>query len=164
MYPFPENTNQASMIWNDIQNERRESEPERLILMAVITEALDEGLFYTTDVFSYVEKRMGETFAYPNDPELKSVENGIRGMEVYYARRCVEQWRADTRNEVAAATLNVRVGQKYRNLQLGSQRFSSGVITARFPKGQVKLLLTKRGSKHRYEATVGAASLMDQRA
>ncbi len=156
-YPFT-TSNDAADKWEPVEAERAEPDGHMQRLMDAVAEAIDGGLFYTSDVFDAVAKSLGDYFEYPNDPEIRRVEGGVRGMEVYYARGALNARRERAANREAVKLF--AVGQKLKELRFGVSRYSTGEVVGVFREsGEVKLHLTKRGSRNRWEITVGAARL-----
>lgn len=90
------------------------------ILLCVVGEALDLGVFYTSEFFDYVDGRLGRFLTEDQrNHNIDRVERGFWGMEIYYARKHEEAVRAQEK-EKADFELAQRIptGTVYKNVSL----------------------------------------------
>lgn len=103
----------------------RPTTPEMQELMDAVTALLDAGMFYTSDVYAAIVRQFDFT-----DSELMRekgrVENGAIGMDIYYARKRVEEQRLAVREKAAREALAPVPGKK-----LGALRFPGMQSTLR---------------------------------
>ena len=159
-YPFATNTSAASKKWRDVKYQRCEMDSDMQRLYDAVAEALAAGLFYTKDVDQKVTDILGEYFDYPDDPEINSVEGGLRGMEIYYARKAVEHHRSLAKDKQVC--MQLQHGQRLKDFRYAATTYSSAVVEEiDQDSGRVKLFLTKRGSRNRWTLEIGAARLAD---
>ena len=137
-------------------------------LMALVTEALQNGLFYTTDMFAFVTESMKELLPADNfiDKEYlkKSMrtEHGPLGMDIYHCRKAVEKIIKDTNNRTALNALlrdgKVTIDKAIRGkISVGGKNFSSVTpVTILKSDGSIIFRATGRGHKREYEFTMGA--------
>jgi len=157
-YPFPRHDGISAENWRPVRNLKGPMTPDMCRLYDAVATALDKGLHYTCDVNADVGAQLGAWFDNPNDPAIKRVEGGVRGMEIYYARCAVQEHRRLARN-IEAATL-FEAGQKIRGVRLNGVTYSTAEVMSVNPeKGDVVVQLTKRGSRQRWTTTVEAAAL-----
>lgn len=94
------------------------------------------------------------------EPTFAAVVDRMVGMEIYRARKAVEDERARAQAVARVASLGLSVGAILRDVKLSGQKYSSAVVEQITPAtGAVGLALTKRGSNRRYRSTALATSL-----
>ena len=121
-YPLPQTTKDSYNRWkinfipDDSQN----------FLMDLVAESLDQGLFYSRDIFGYVENKMKDILPFDYQREIDQVENGVLGMEVYYARQAVEAMREQNKVNEVLNKLQLTEGK-----WLGTIKFNNGTTIHR---------------------------------
>lgn len=157
-YPFTGSSRDSAERWNPIINEQGSMDMHMQRLYDAISHALDEGVFYSDEMRQVMSEKLGTYFDYPDDPGIDRIEGGIRGMEIYYARKAVEEHRRRADNRAAAKML--ALGHVFKNVTIGGKRYSSARVDSMDKKtGQVHLFMTKRGSRQRWTQDIGAAKL-----
>lgn len=143
-YPFAATSLEALLRWVEIKNgTRTPTEPEQR-LMGIVGDALDAGITHGEDVFNVVETTMAEAFLLEEDPLAQQIHNGMRAVEVHYARRTVEYLRRKAQVQ-QQPTRRVRVCQRFHSINLNGTRFADAMVTSRLRGGQVGLMLSKQG-------------------
>ncbi len=159
-YPFAFNIGQARDKWCPVEHGKEKPDGDMQRLYDTVEKALDDGLFYTKDVYRVVTDSLGYYFEYPNDPEIGRIEGGIRGMEIYYARKAVKAHREQSKNR--KASMHIQCGQKLKDFRYNAITYSTALVeNIDREKGMVTLFLIKRGSSNRWNVTVGASRLSD---
>lgn len=155
-YPFPGSAIESMTRWREIICGSHVPDEYEARLMRIVSDALNAGIVGSSDLFNVVETHLGEEFALAHDPLSGFIENGIRGLEVFYARRAVEKGHT----ACLGVRKSIRAGQNVGTLHLNGQRFSSAVVTSRRRDGNVGLLLSKHNSSRRWHATLPAYALL----
>lgn len=96
--------------------------PDMRRLMDVVAQAVDSDLFYNTDVYSFVVPHFAFMAGDVEQAPGKADDGGLISSEIYYARRRVEQERADAKERETFARLALQPGQKLGSLDLRGQR------------------------------------------
>ena len=93
-------------------------------------------------------------------PTFLSMLDRMVGMEIYRVRKHVETRKVALQNIATIRERRWTVRVALRNVKLDGETFSSALITSiDETSGSVGLTLTRRGSRHRWRATIGAAAL-----
>lgn len=86
-------------------------------MKVAVAEALDAGVFYTKDLvakvvseFDFTEEELSR--------EINKVENGVVGMEIFYARQAVERDRSEAAEEAAGERLALEPGKTLPSIKL----------------------------------------------
>ena len=102
----------------------------------------------------------GHSDAFDAPPEWNDVYRRMVGYEIYIERQKIETARIREKNLAAIEERGIKIGDKYKNLTLLGQKFSTCVVEELKDTGHVVLAMTKRGSRIRYRATIDAAKFI----
>lgn len=114
-------------------------------LMDLVSQALDAGKFYTTDVDAFVKNALGDSIpaaAYASNST--NVEGGDLGYEIYKARQKVEAQRVEKANADAFKALGLHVGQQLGTLMFNDFKVSRKATVEAIEGNKITLSL-KRG-------------------
>ncbi|MEY2161421.1 hypothetical protein [Rhodanobacter sp. FW106-PBR-LB-2-11] len=93
-------------------------------------------------------------------PTFDGITDRMVGMEIFVARKAVERERATAAAAARLAELRLSPGTRLRDVEINQTIYSTGIVEEVYPAtGTVRLHLTKRGSRHRYRATICANGL-----
>jgi hypothetical protein len=94
--------------------------PSMELLKNVVQEALESGVFYTDDMFSFVDSRLGGGLTdEQRNYRIDEVERGYWGMEIYYARDYVQRKKIDQENkDQYAKAKKITIGTVYKNISI----------------------------------------------
>ena len=93
-------------------------------------------------------------------PTFDGIADRMVGMEIFVARKAVERERATAAAAVRLAELRLSPGTRLRDVEINQTTYSTGIVEDVYPAtGTVRLHLTKRGSRHRFSATISATGL-----
>jgi hypothetical protein len=120
-YPLPQTSNKSYERWIKCESKDFIPNESQRYIMNLVSESLDQGLFYTRDVFTYVESKMKEILPVDYQREIGEVENGVLGMEVYYARQAVEAIKQQNKANDILNNLKLTEGK-----DLGTLKFNDG--------------------------------------
>lgn len=134
-------------------------------LYSAIDLALNAGLFYTSDILDFVAKEVADIVT----PEMRAknsstspVEGGYFGYEVYSMTHVVKKHRTARANKEALKVLEsnhqLAPGKKLKGpFAWGSKTYSSlAVQCINRAEGILSVIGTIRGSKNKYQFSVGA--------
>lgn len=134
---------------------------EQKMMIDAVEKALLDSVFYTSDMYQRVTAELAPYLT----PELlkqgaERVENGDFGMDIYYARKAVEELLARNANTEALLKLVVSglliAGKKIKNFNYGSKRFSTITVNELdMSNGIVSFIGTVRGSSKRWGFSMG---------
>ena len=94
-------------------------------------------------------------------PDFLTVRWQMVSYEIYRARYAVEGDRQLAADRAAISERRLAVGARFRDVTVAGTRYSTVLVTNHDPDtGQVRLTLTKRGTRRRWETTVGAYALL----
>jgi hypothetical protein len=133
--------------------------PEMQTLMDSVTRAIDAGLFYTTDVYAAVLKDFDFTAEeIARNPGTTRVQNGVLGMDIYYARRRVEAQREAIAEQEARERLRLEPGMKFRRLcfSSGHARHARNVMVKEVASA---VLVEFTAGNRRYSLSTSARSI-----
>lgn len=117
-------------------------EPWQLTLKASVDRALDSGLHYTQDVLAFVVEDMAiSEEAQARDCER--VQGGALGMDVYYARKQLDEEARQRREAELKAAFCLRPGEKIGKIMAGDHKQILGCEVLAVSDRGVKL----RGSR-----------------
>jgi hypothetical protein len=98
--------------------------------------------------------------SYDAPPSYADVYGRMVGYEIYLARKAVEASRAVAADQRAIREHQIYAGATYRDLTFGHTTYSTAVVEAiHLDTGIVRLQLTRRGTRKRWNADVRATSL-----
>jgi hypothetical protein len=103
----------------------------------------------------------GQFDTYDSKPKPEKVLERMVGYEIYCCRKVIEQNRYKLANFRALKNLGLSIGREFSNYRHPSEvkPYSKAVISEVYlDSGQLKLLMTRRGSRRRWEVMVGAVS------
>jgi hypothetical protein len=89
-YPLPQTSNKSYVRWIKCESKDFLPDESQKYIMNLVSESLDQGLFYNRDVFTHVENKIKNILPVDYQREIDQVEGGVLGMEIYYARKAVE--------------------------------------------------------------------------
>lgn len=99
----------------------------------------------------------GKFDTYAEMPTGEYVLKKMVGYEIYLCRHAVEAEHARQSARKALSNYGIRVGMEFRDIEVGGEKFSTATVTAIYPEsGTAKLYMARRGSKKRWETTIGA--------
>ncbi|MCD9046785.1 hypothetical protein [Luteimonas sp. MHLX1A] len=84
-------------------------------------------------------------------PDFAVAHADMVSMDIYLARQAEEERTKRDLSRHLIQQHGLRAGMQLRDVELGGERFSSATVTEVRPTGYLKLVLTKRGSKRRWE-------------
>lgn len=140
-----------SDYWRPVESGLREPDEWQRAIMDKVQEALDAGLFYTTDVHKYVMEHNDFipaewwSYQYSGTP----VEGGIMGMELYMARSTLDKMKERAADDEVLKT--IEVGKVLGTLCVNGGKTTKCVIKA--IDGRRVTFSCKRGS---YDASFAA--------
>lgn len=131
------------------------------LLMNAVGKALDAELTYTSDVFAFVVKELGdllsnEVLSAGKDRSI-STENGDFGMDIYYCRQTIETLLKRQANKAAMAHWNLVPGNKIKSFNYGTHKFATmTLLDTDDAEGTYTFECTKRGTKSRWTLSLPA--------
>ncbi|MGF6281827.1 hypothetical protein ABH908_000140 [Pseudomonas frederiksbergensis] len=160
LYPLMATLNEAHTRWIMCKNPVCfKPDADHQWMMDMVADGLDSGIFYTSCMLEFIERRL--TNQLPPDYKSRgtSVEGGVLGMEVYYARLAVKAKREHAVQMAAVSKL--RVGDEIKQAEIHANGKTSkwnGVVQEiNSEYGVVKLSASRRGDKQRYTITIPAS-------
>jgi len=159
-YPLMATLNEAHARWTMCKNPVCfEPDDDHQWIMDMVAEGLDTGFFYTSCMLEFIERRLSNQLPPDYKGRGTSVEGGVLGMEVYYARLAVE---AKREHDVQmAAVSKIRIGDEIKQAEIhvnGKTSKWNGVVQEiNREYGTVKLSASRRGDKQRYIITIQAS-------
>jgi len=93
-------------------------------------------------------------------PTFADITDRMVAMEIFVARKAVETERATAAATARLAELRLSPGTRLRDVEINQTVYSTGIVEAVHPAaGTVRIYMTKRGSRHRFSATISATNL-----
>jgi hypothetical protein len=89
-YPLPQTTKNSHNRWIKCESKEFLPDESQRYIMDLVEESLNNGLFYSRDIFAQVEEKIKNILPSDYQRETDRVEGGVLGMEIYYARKAVE--------------------------------------------------------------------------
>ncbi|MDF9778968.1 hypothetical protein [Pseudomonas baetica] len=158
-YPLMATNNEAHTRWVMCKNPVCfKPDGDHQWMMDMVAAGLDAGIFYTSSMLEFIERRLVNQL--PSDYKSRGprVEGGVLGMEVYYARRAVEAKREHAVQ--MAAVSKIRIGDEIKQAEIfangKTSKWNGTVQEVDSVYGSVKLNVSRRGDKNRYTVTIPA--------
>lgn len=122
------------------------------IMLEAVEKALLQGLFYNTDVYSFVKKEMSNVLSDDIFDDIKNGTNrtelGAFGTDIYHARLAVEKMLRHNANIQAMKKLQssglLAVGKKLKNIKFAGKNFSTCTVDS-IQNGMIGLIGKRRG-------------------
>lgn len=142
--------------------------PAHEAMKAVINAALDNGVFYTTDMTETVANALGVTQE-QRDADIvpgktRCVEGGPFAMEVYLARKIVEDERFAKADAIVRDRLALSVGQKIGKLTPNDFKLTRGCIVEAVSDREVTIIGSRGPQKVRIKCSYTALENYIERA
>lgn len=155
-YPLP---NCAYKAWTNLDRETATN--WQLAMVEAVRNAIHVNkLFYAGEVYDHV-LAIFRAGGWINEEDLsrgiKRVERGDFGMEVYYARQTMERW--DEEDSVVSLKGHFLAGNVFKAIRMNGTRYSTAEVLEASDPFNIKVKLTKRGSRNRWHATINAHCL-----
>ena len=119
-YPLPKTANESYYRWIKCESKDFLPDDSQKFIMGLVEESLNNGLFYTKDVFAQVEEKIKNILPLDYKREMNQVENGVLGMEVYYARKTVETIRDFNNANEVLNNLQLTEGKELGTIKLNN--------------------------------------------
>jgi hypothetical protein len=154
-YPLSDD---AYTTWVPIAAGHREPVAHEQRLIDATQQALDSGLFYSSEVKAFVKADFGD-YLRPEDAarNRSNVEGGDFGYEVYYARQVIDARAAAKRLADAEAALNLKPGTVLGSLVFSDYKLNTKCVVESVENSVVEIK-GKRGA-HVVIFTVNALSV-----
>lgn len=159
-YPLMATLNEAHTRWLMCKNPVCfKADVDHQWMMDMVAEGLDSGISYTSHMLEIIERRLANQLPPDYKSRGTSVEGGVLGMEIYYARLAVEAQREHAVQ--MAAVSKIRLGDEIKQAEIHANGKTSkwnGVVQEiNGEYGTVKLSASRRGDKQRYTITIPAS-------
>lgn len=153
-YPLPANTRESGERWNATNP----TTPDMQRMMDAVAAAIAAGLFYNSDVYTAVIPAFD--FTAEELARGPGVERGVVGMEIYYARKRLDEEAAARKEQEAFARLALQPGQNVGAVKMGYPARIKGLKNATVQSAEPGKIVLKgtAGGKH-YTATMTAVSV-----
>lgn len=129
--------------------------PRQQLVIAAMQSALSAGLFFTCDVVPHCAAQLK-----PSAEQLAEgvgrVENGIFGMDCYYARKYLDAVRCFKLEDESKEQLNPYIGQKLGTLMFNDFKRNTGMMVQKILENGELELVGKRG---RFVVTLTCSAL-----
>lgn len=133
------------------------------IMIEAVEKALLQGLFYNSDIYSFVKKEMSNVLSDDIFDDIKNGTNktefGAFGTDIYRARIAVEKMLQYNANIQAMEKLQsfglLDVGKKLKNVKFSGKIFSTCVVDS-IQDGMVELIGKRRGVSGSFKFAMGA--------
>lgn len=142
-YSLPD---KISADWGAEESPTFKPTPRQQVVMGAVSQALDEGLFYNSDLDKRVAELLNVT------PEIRqrnksNVQGGDFGFDVYYARKAVEAQRRHASDKAIREAMNLKAGDKLGTLIFNDFKVNTNVVVESVSDdGNSVAIKGKRGS------------------
>lgn len=131
--------------WQGRQSEDFTPTERQLVVIAAVRAALQEKMFYTSDVLAFCKTFLGIS-AEQAAVGAGSVEGGSFGLDLYYARDWIGLQEGHAAESKAKERLKPFVGQALGTLVFNDMKRNSGMVITAIGEGKVFTLTGKRGA------------------
>jgi hypothetical protein len=119
-YPLPQTTSGSYNRWIKCESKEFLPDESQRFIMDLVEESLNNGLFYTKDVFAQVENKMKNILPLDYQRETDQVKGGVLGMEIYYARHAVEAIKKQNEANEVLNSLQLTEGKELGTIKLNN--------------------------------------------